>query len=117
MSRLLRLLLAFVSATVLVMALVGTTRAQVPASRVPQWTKIANFPIPEEELYGTAFNNKFYVLGGFGQGGMAPGLVFEYRPGWRSLDAQEGHAHQGASPGPGGLQRQAVRVRWLPARH
>jgi N-acetylneuraminic acid mutarotase len=80
MSRLLRLLLAFVSATVFVMALVGTTRAQAPASRVPQWTKIANFPIPEEELYGTAFNNKFYVLGGFGQGGMAPGLVFEYDP-------------------------------------
>jgi hypothetical protein len=49
-------------------------------SRVPQWTKAAPFPIPEEELYGSVVNGKFYVLGGFGIGGMAPGLVFEYDP-------------------------------------
>ena len=78
MSRLLRLLLASVSAIVLVLAIVTTARAQAPASRVPQWTKIANFPIPEEELYGAVVNNKFYVLGGFGQATM--GLVFEYDP-------------------------------------
>src|ERR1041385_1117178 len=47
---------------------------------VPQWTKAAPFPIPEEELYGSVVNGKFYVLGGFGIGGLAPGLVFEYDP-------------------------------------
>jgi hypothetical protein len=54
----------------------GQTSA--PAS-VPQWTKVAPFPIPEEELYGSVVG-RFYVLGGFGIGGMAPGLVFEYDP-------------------------------------
>src|SRR5438105_12064583 len=43
-------------------------------------TKAAPFPIPEEELYGSVVNGRFYVLGGFGIGGMAPGLVFEYDP-------------------------------------
>jgi N-acetylneuraminic acid mutarotase len=69
------LLLAFVVATLCVVALAGTTHAQAP---VPKWTKIANFPIPEEELYGAVVNNKFYVLGGFDQDRM--GLVFEYDP-------------------------------------
>jgi len=38
-------------------AIVGTAYAQSPAaSRVPQWTKAAPFPIPEEELYGSVVN-------------------------------------------------------------
>ena len=74
-------LLAVVSATMMAAASVGTADAQTaPAGRVPQWTKAAPFPIPEEELYGSVVNGKFYVLGGFGVGGMAPGLVFEYDP-------------------------------------
>jgi len=56
-----------------------TTGAQ-RAGSAPQWTKAAPFPIPEEELYGSVVNGRFYVLGGFGIGGMAPGLVFEYDP-------------------------------------
>src|SRR4026208_2024327 len=72
----LRRLSVIVCATVFV---AGTAYAQA-TSRVPQWTKAAPFPIPEEELYGSVINGKFYVLGGFGVGGMAPGLVFEYDP-------------------------------------
>jgi N-acetylneuraminic acid mutarotase len=81
MSRTLGRLLAIVSVTMMAAAGVGTANAQTtPAPRVPQWTKAAPFPIPEEELYGSVVNGKFYVLGGFGIGGMAPGLVFEYDP-------------------------------------
>src|SRR6186997_3725426 len=81
MSLRLRRLSAIVSVIVFAAALVGLAYAQTPAAtRVPQWTKAAPFPIPEEELYGSVINGKFYVLGGFGVGGMAPGLVFEYDP-------------------------------------
>ena len=68
-------------AMVLSAIIAGIAHAQTAApSRIPQWTKAAPFPIPEEELYGSVVNGKFYVLGGFGVGGMAPGLVFEYDP-------------------------------------
>src|SRR5512132_157960 len=60
--------------------LTGSMHMATAQSRVPQWTKAAPFPVPEEELYGSVVNGKFYVLGGFGVGGMAPGLVFEYDP-------------------------------------
>ena len=81
MSLPLRRLSVIVSAMVFVAVIAGTAYAQAPAAgRVPQWTKAAPFPIPEEELYGSVINGKFYVLGGFGVGGMAPGLVFEYDP-------------------------------------
>ena len=71
-----------------------------------RWTKAAPFPEPEEELYGTVINGKFYVVGGFGfnplagqpgaaapaggriaagctapGGGCPPGLIYEYDPG------------------------------------
>src|SRR5258705_7623095 len=81
MSRRSGRLLAIVSATMLAAANIGAADAQTSApGKVPQWTKAAPFPIPEEELYGSVVNGKFYVLGGFGVGGMAPGLVFEYDP-------------------------------------
>ena len=74
-------LLVIVSAMVFLAAIAGTANAQTTApTRVPQWTKAAPFPTPEEELYGSVINGKFYVLGGFGIGGMAPGLVMEYDP-------------------------------------
>jgi len=74
-------LLVIAAATSMAAGSVGTARAQAPAQgRVPQWVKAAPFPVPEEELYGSVINGKFYVLGGFGVGGMAPGLVFEYDP-------------------------------------
>src|ERR1051325_1892455 len=66
-------------AIVIVATTPHTSNAQ-NGNRVAQWTKAAPFPIPEEELYGSVVNGKFYVLGGFGVGGMAPGLVFEYDP-------------------------------------
>ena len=88
-----------------------TLRAQNPPARGMRWTKAAPFPEPEEELYGTVINGKFYVVGGFGfnplagqpgaaapapagggnqnptagctapGGGCPPGLVYEYDPG------------------------------------
>lgn len=74
-------LLAIVAAASMAAGSVGTAHAQAPAQgRVPQWVKAAPFPTPEEELYGSVINGKFYVLGGFGVGGMAPGLVYEYDP-------------------------------------
>ncbi len=54
--------------------------AQAPAGGL-RWTKAAPFPEPEEELYGTVVNGKWYVLGGFGIGGNAPGMVYEYDAG------------------------------------
>src|SRR5882724_3076944 len=86
-----------------------TVGAQNPPARGMRWTKAAPFPEPEEELYGTVINGKFYVVGGFGfnppnapargggagapagpggngvctppAGGCPPGLVYEYDPG------------------------------------
>ena len=74
-------LLAIAAVTTIVLAGVGAAHAQTAVQvRVPQWTKAAPFPTPEEELYGSVINGKFYVLGGFGVGGMAPGMVWEYDP-------------------------------------
>ena len=43
-----------------------TVGAQNPPARGMRWTKASPFPTPEEELYGTVINGKFYVVGGFG---------------------------------------------------
>ena len=72
--------------------------AQNPPARGMRWSKAAPFPEPEEELYGTVINGKFYVVGGFGFTppgvtpapapantgpcfGCPPALVYEYDPG------------------------------------
>ena len=59
-------------------------QAQAPAQGGPlRWTKAAPFPLPEEELYGSVVNGKWYVIGGFGFapcGGCPPGLIYEYDP-------------------------------------
>lgn len=68
-----------VVATSLVAAAAYGPRAEAQ-SGLPRWVKAAPFPAPEEELYGTVVNGKWYVLGGFGIGGNAPGMVFEYDP-------------------------------------
>ncbi len=74
-------LLTIVAAASIVAVGAGTVWAQAAALGGPlRWTKAAPFPVPEEELYGTVINGKWYVLGGFGVGGNAPGLVFEYDP-------------------------------------
>jgi N-acetylneuraminic acid mutarotase len=75
-----------------------TVNAQNPPARGMRWSKAAPFPEPEEELYGTVLNGKFYVIGGFGftppgvqppPPGVSkgpcfscpPALVYEYDPG------------------------------------
>jgi N-acetylneuraminic acid mutarotase len=59
----------------------GHAQGQAPAQGgVLRWSKAAPFPAPEEELYGSVLNGKFYVLGGFGVGGNPPGMVVEYDP-------------------------------------
>ena len=72
--------------------------AQNPPARGMRWSRAAPFPEPEEELYGTVVNGKFYVIGGFGftppgvrppPPGVSkgpcfscpPALVYEYDPG------------------------------------
>ena len=77
MSPLAKRLMALVAAAALV-ALTG--HAIVLAQGELRWAKAAPFPEPEEELYGAVTNGKLYVVGGFGIGGQAPGLVYEYDP-------------------------------------
>ena len=89
MSQALRRLLVFVSASAVVAMgvslCVTSAHAQTPAAAAQggplRWVKAAPFPEPEEELYGTVVNGKWYVLGGFGIGGNAPGMVYEYDAG------------------------------------
>ena len=50
-----------------------TLGAQNPPARGMRWSKAAPFPEPEEELYGTVINGKFYVVGGFGFNALPPG--------------------------------------------
>ena len=67
MSSTLKRLLAVAAAATLVAIVMGdTVGAQNPPARGMRWTKAAPFPTPEEELYGTVINGKFYVVGGFG---------------------------------------------------
>jgi N-acetylneuraminic acid mutarotase len=50
--------------------------AQMP---INPWKKAAPFPMPDEELYGTAVNGKMYVIGGWDEG-KAAGINYEYDP-------------------------------------
>src|SRR3977135_671547 len=61
-----RMFVVVLGATLLAVALGETVGAQNPPARGMRWTKAAPFPEPEEELYGTVINGKFYVVGGFG---------------------------------------------------
>ena len=85
MSSRVRRLLTATCAVSFVFVCVGRVEAQAPAAASAagaplRWTKAAPFPEPEEELYGTVINGKFYVLGGFGIGGNPPGMLYEYDP-------------------------------------
>ena len=67
MSSTLTRMLAVAAGASLIAIVIGTTvGAQNPPARGMRWTKAAPFPQPEEELYGTVVNGKFYVIGGFG---------------------------------------------------
>src|SRR6266545_2578506 len=54
------------AACVIAIAAGENANAQNPPARGMRWAKSAPFPEPEEELYGTVVNGKFYVIGGFG---------------------------------------------------
>ena len=93
-----RLLVIAAAASLGAIVVNTTVRAQNPPARGMRWTKAAPFPEPEEELYGTVVNGKWYVVGGFGftppgvtppppnvsKGpcfSCPPALVYEYDPG------------------------------------
>jgi N-acetylneuraminic acid mutarotase len=70
---------AALAAAIVTLGMHAIVRAQDPTLR---WVKAAPFPVPEEELYGVAVNNKMYVIGGYGATGQAaPAMVWEYDPG------------------------------------
>src|SRR5262245_9196874 len=91
--------LAMLAAACVIAIVIGdSVKAQNPPARGMRWSKAAPFPEPEEELYGTVLNGKFYVIGGFGftppgvqppPPGVSkgpcfscpPALVYEYDPG------------------------------------
>src|ERR1039458_4399786 len=71
-----------VAAMILVLA-AGLPAQEGQQQQLPggyRWTKAAPFPEPQEELYGLGVNGKIYVIGGFGPGGVPPGLMYEYDP-------------------------------------
>src|SRR6059058_4817099 len=105
MSVVIKRVFAVLAAACVIAIVVGERAiAQNPPARGMRWSKAAPFPEPEEELYGTVINGKFYVVGGFGFnvpgttppaaagrgaapatnagpcGGCPPGLVYEYDP-------------------------------------
>jgi N-acetylneuraminic acid mutarotase len=67
---------AVVAAASLILTFAAGAQAQL------RWVKAAQFPEPEEELYGVTANGKMYVLGGYGNNpfGNPAGLVYEYDP-------------------------------------
>ena len=86
------------AACIIAIIIGDSVAAQNPPARGMRWSKAAPFPEPEEELYGTVLNGKFYVIGGFGftppgvqppPPGVSkgpcfscpPALVYEYDPG------------------------------------
>src|ERR1700732_4222058 len=69
--------------------------AQMP---INPWKKAAPFPMPDEELYGTAVNGKMYVIGGWDDG-KAAGINYEYDPAtdkWTQKKGMPRSAHHAA---------------------
>ena len=71
-----------------------TVHAQNPPAHGLRWSKAAPFPEPEEELYGTVINGKFYVVGGFGFTPLPPSGTATLAPA-----AQGGNAGRGGGGG------------------
>lgn len=81
----------------LIISLVFCTAAlaQMP---INPWKKAAPFPMPDEELYGTAVNGKMYVIGGWDEG-KAAGINYEYDPAtdkWTQKKGMPRSAHHAA---------------------
>src|ERR1700681_3204241 len=71
----------FLAAMILVLA--AGLQAQGQPQVLPggyKWTMAAPFPEKMEELYGLEMDGKEWVLGGLGNGGVPPGLVYMYDP-------------------------------------
>ena len=101
MSSTLTRMLAVAAAASLVAIVMGDTAgAQNPPARGMRWSKAAPFPEPEEELYGTVINGKFYVVGGFGfnPGGVASAAL----PGGRGGAPAAGRGGAATNIGPCG---------------
>ena len=80
-----------------------TVAAQNPPARGLRWSKGAPFPEPEEELYGTVINGKFYVVGGFGFNPLPPGGTVTLNPQPAAGGGNAGRAGGAAvNPGPCG---------------
>src|SRR4051794_39530778 len=82
--------------SIVALALGARVGAQNPPAHGMVWSKAAPFPEPDEELYGSVINGKFYVVGGFFQipnpnapaaaagtpgARVPPGFIYEYDPG------------------------------------
>ena len=84
--------------------------AQMP---INPWKKAAPFPMPDEELYGTAVNGKMYVIGGWDEG-KAAGINYEYDPATDKW-TEKRYASVGPPCRRSHCQWQALRIRRLRA--
>src|SRR5918911_4120979 len=75
-----RVFAVLAAACVMAVAVSEKVVAQNPPARGMRWSKAAPFPEPEEELYGTVMNGKFYVVGGFGFNPLPPGGTVTLNP-------------------------------------
>ncbi len=81
----------------LILSLVFCTAA-LAQTPINPWKKAAPFPMPDEELYGTAVNGKMYVIGGWDDG-KAAGINYEYDPAtdkWTQKKGMPRSAHHAA---------------------
>jgi N-acetylneuraminic acid mutarotase len=96
-----KLLLRGAAMLALIVSLIFTTAASAhDAGQIPTspWKKAAPFPMPDEELYGTAVNGKMYVIGGWDEG-KAAGINYEYDPAtdkWTQKKGMPRSAHHAA---------------------
>src|SRR5258705_8244746 len=95
-----RILTVAVASAVMAMAISVTLGAQNPPARGLRWSKAAPFPQPEEELYGTVIDGKFYVVGGFGFNPLPPGgtITLNPQPAAAANAARGGGAAPNAGP-------------------
>jgi N-acetylneuraminic acid mutarotase len=100
-----RIFIVAIASAVMAVAIGVALNAQNPPARGMRWSKAAPFPQPEEELYGTVINGKFYVVGGFGFNPLPPGGTVTLNPAAPGGNANAGRAGGGGAavnPGPCG---------------
>jgi N-acetylneuraminic acid mutarotase len=100
-----RIFTVAIASAVMAVAIGVTLNAQNPPARGMRWSKAAPFPQPEEELYGTVINGKFYVVGGFGFNPLPPSGTVTLNPAAPGGNGNAGRAGGGGAavnPGPCG---------------